>query len=179
MDGVDCDWCLVCDKRTSAGATYCSSDCRSSDLISSSVSSSSSSSTSTFSMTDPQGIPLLGTSSSAISLTADTYSMPPFVRKQRTILGGAASSSTEEAMALLSRPGSQRSRNYHGIVHFDRHYQMRQEITVASEDQPENYLPKDQIPDVNHPQVKAWVAEIDWSKVPNISVAEPVVHQTN
>lgn len=81
MDGVDCDWCLVCDKRTSAGATYCSSECRSSDLISSSVSSSSSS---TFSMTDPQGIPLPGTSSSAISLTADTYSMPPFVRKQRT-----------------------------------------------------------------------------------------------
>ncbi|KAF9364250.1 hypothetical protein BGX34_002073 [Mortierella sp. NVP85] len=59
---------------------------------------------------------------------------------------------------------------------------MRQEITVASEDQPgsrtknrmndENYPPKDQIPDVNHPQVKAWVAEIDWSKVPNIPVAE-------
>jgi hypothetical protein len=55
---------------------------------------------------------------------------------------------------------------------------MRQEIMVASEDQPGsrtknrmNDPPKDQIPDVNHPQVKAWVAEIDWSKVPNIPVA--------
>ncbi|KAI8349330.1 hypothetical protein B0O80DRAFT_367991, partial [Mortierella sp. GBAus27b] len=34
------------------------------------------------------------------------------------------------------------------------------------------YPAKDQIPDVNHAQVKAWVAEIDWSKVPKIPVAE-------
>ncbi|ORZ20152.1 hypothetical protein BCR41DRAFT_295059, partial [Lobosporangium transversale] len=34
------------------------------------------------------------------------------------------------------------------------------------------YPEKDQIPDVNHPQVKAWVAQIDWSKVPKIPVAE-------
>ncbi|KAF9431824.1 chitin deacetylase [Entomortierella beljakovae] len=33
------------------------------------------------------------------------------------------------------------------------------------------YPPKDKTPDVNSPQVKAWVAEIDWSKVPNIPVA--------
>ncbi|KAF8951753.1 hypothetical protein BGZ46_003808 [Entomortierella lignicola] len=33
------------------------------------------------------------------------------------------------------------------------------------------YPPKDVTPDVNSPQVKAWVAEIDWSKVPNIPVA--------
>ncbi|KAI8349328.1 hypothetical protein B0O80DRAFT_429110 [Mortierella sp. GBAus27b] len=82
MDGVDCDWCLVCDKRTSSGATYCSPECRSTDLISSSVSSSSSSST--FSMTDPQGIPLPGATSSPLSPVSDHYSMPPFVRKQRT-----------------------------------------------------------------------------------------------
>ncbi|OAQ30127.1 carbohydrate esterase family 4 protein, partial [Linnemannia elongata AG-77] len=36
----------------------------------------------------------------------------------------------------------------------------------------DQYPPKDQIPDVNHPQVKAWVKEIDWSKVPNIPVAQ-------
>ena len=34
------------------------------------------------------------------------------------------------------------------------------------------YPTRDQLPDVNSPQVKAWVAEIDWSKVPNIPVAE-------
>ncbi|KAF9365175.1 chitin deacetylase [Mortierella sp. NVP85] len=34
------------------------------------------------------------------------------------------------------------------------------------------YPPKNRIPDVNSPQVQAWVAEIDWSKVPNIPVAE-------
>lgn len=33
------------------------------------------------------------------------------------------------------------------------------------------YPTKDQIPDVNSPQVKAWVDQIDWSKVPNIPVA--------
>lgn len=33
------------------------------------------------------------------------------------------------------------------------------------------YPPRNKIPDVNSPQVKAWVAEIDWSKVPNIPVA--------
>ena len=33
------------------------------------------------------------------------------------------------------------------------------------------YPPKDTQPDVNSPQVKAWVAEIDWSKVPKIPVA--------
>ncbi|KAI8357647.1 hypothetical protein B0O80DRAFT_424644 [Mortierella sp. GBAus27b] len=34
------------------------------------------------------------------------------------------------------------------------------------------YPTKDRIPDVNSPQVRAWVAEIDWSKVPDIPVAE-------
>ncbi|KAF9930597.1 chitin deacetylase [Linnemannia zychae] len=33
------------------------------------------------------------------------------------------------------------------------------------------YPPLNKVPDVNSPQVKAWVAEIDWSKVPNIPVA--------
>ncbi|KAG0379619.1 hypothetical protein BGX24_012408 [Mortierella sp. AD032] len=89
MDGVDCDWCLVCDKHTNNGATYCSADCRSTDLISSSASSSSSSASSAsstessyFSMTDVNGAPLPGTSSS--SFLNDNYPMPPFIRKQRT-----------------------------------------------------------------------------------------------
>lgn len=97
------------------------------------------------------------------------------------VTGATVPSPTEEAMVLLSRPGLQQSRNYHGIVHFDRHGLMRQE-TLSSEGQASsgdksrmnvaNYPPKDQIPDVSHPQVKAWVAEIDWSKVPKIPVAE-------
>ncbi|KAF9111155.1 chitin deacetylase [Mortierella sp. AM989] len=33
------------------------------------------------------------------------------------------------------------------------------------------YPPKDKIPDVNSSQVKAWISEIDWTKVPNIPVA--------
>ncbi|KAG0088495.1 chitin deacetylase [Podila epicladia] len=33
------------------------------------------------------------------------------------------------------------------------------------------YPVKDKIPDVNSPQVQAWVNEIDWTKVPNIPVA--------
>ncbi|KAF9931471.1 hypothetical protein FBU30_010087 [Linnemannia zychae] len=80
MEGVDCDWCLVCEKHTAEGETYCSSECRSTDLVSSSASSSSSSTSSAsyFSMTDVNGAPLPG-SSSASSIT-----MPPFIRKQRT-----------------------------------------------------------------------------------------------
>ncbi|ORZ28881.1 hypothetical protein BCR41DRAFT_297919 [Lobosporangium transversale] len=34
------------------------------------------------------------------------------------------------------------------------------------------YPPKDKTPDVKSPQVQAWIAEIDWSKVPNIPVAK-------
>ncbi|KAI1318395.1 chitin deacetylase [Mortierella claussenii] len=34
------------------------------------------------------------------------------------------------------------------------------------------YPPKDKIPDVTSPQVLAWIEEIDWSKVPNIPVAQ-------
>ncbi|KAF9428927.1 hypothetical protein BGZ94_000491 [Podila epigama] len=79
MDGVDCDWCLVCEKHTSNGAAYCSAECRSSDLISSSASSTSStvSSDAYFAMTDANGQPLS-------ILIDDNYPMPPFVRKQRT-----------------------------------------------------------------------------------------------
>ncbi|KAI8603730.1 hypothetical protein EDD21DRAFT_318617, partial [Dissophora ornata] len=36
----------------------------------------------------------------------------------------------------------------------------------------EDYPTKDRIPDVDHPQVKKWISEIDWSLVPNIPVAD-------
>ncbi|CAO3565624.1 unnamed protein product [Mortierella alpina] len=90
MDGVDCDWCLVCEKHTSSGAAYCSTECRSADLISSSASSSASTSSSSsgsafFGMTDPShGNWTLLAPSSAPSFGSDSYPMPPFVRKQRT-----------------------------------------------------------------------------------------------
>ncbi|KAG0044405.1 chitin deacetylase [Gryganskiella cystojenkinii] len=84
--------------------------------------------------------------------------------------------SLEESMELLSSP-----RNFHGVVQWSRPDLLRQE---SSEDEREPsskaknrmnaslYPIKDRIPDVNSPQVKAWISEIDWSKVPNIPVAK-------
>ncbi|KAG0246785.1 hypothetical protein BGX31_009032 [Mortierella sp. GBA43] len=81
MDGVDCDWCLVCEKHTAEGETYCSDECRSTDLMSSSASSSSSSaSTESAYFSNISGSPASSTASSF----NDNYQMPPFVRKQRT-----------------------------------------------------------------------------------------------
>ncbi|KAF9942242.1 hypothetical protein BGZ67_002575 [Mortierella alpina] len=83
MDGVDCDWCLVCEKHTAEGATYCSEECRSTDLMSSSASSSGSTgSTSSYfsSLSDTSS----NASSSQSSIANENYPMPPFVRKQRT-----------------------------------------------------------------------------------------------
>ncbi|KAG0215367.1 hypothetical protein BGX28_000107 [Mortierella sp. GBA30] len=83
MDGVDCDWCLVCEKHTAEGATYCSEECRSTDLMSSSASSSGSAGSSSYfsSLSDASSN---ASSSSPSSLHNDNYPMPPFVRKQRT-----------------------------------------------------------------------------------------------
>ncbi|KAF9150886.1 chitin deacetylase [Linnemannia schmuckeri] len=115
---------------------------------------------------------------------------------------GAASAestsvSTEEAMALLTRPATagvaRRDVDYHGIVpsflvkHTRLHDGINRQEQVEDDSvevqrernshsrvriNVDQYPPKDQIPDVNHPQVKAWVSEIDWSKVPNIPVAQ-------
>ncbi|KAG0290649.1 chitin deacetylase, partial [Linnemannia gamsii] len=107
---------------------------------------------------------------------------------------------TEEPLALLTRPAAatvaQNDIDYHGIVpsFLEKHYHphgyggiSRLEKTSEDNDSVEaqrernshsririnvdQYPPKDQIPDVNHPQVQAWMKEIDWSKVPNIPVA--------
>ncbi|KAF9304832.1 hypothetical protein BGZ74_000431 [Mortierella antarctica] len=102
MDGVDCDWCLVCEKHTSNGAAYCSAECRSTDLISSSASSTSStaSDASFYSMTDSNGSPL--------SIPNDNYPMPPFVRKQRTsipnIYAHCASTPNPHPSSLMFTP---------------------------------------------------------------------------
>ncbi|KAI1319028.1 chitin deacetylase, partial [Mortierella claussenii] len=82
--------------------------------------------------------------------------------------------STGEALELLTRPHS-----YHGVVHTasSGRNKVRQELSEQPAGKVKNkmngdlYPVKDSIPDVNHPQVKAWVAEIDWSKVPKIPVA--------
>ncbi|KAF9998590.1 chitin deacetylase [Modicella reniformis] len=96
--------------------------------------------------------------------------MPMFVQT-----GSAAA--TEEPARLLSSPISQ---IYHDIENHDindtdeihassfSYSNLRQSHSRVNT---VIYPPKDQIPDVNSPQVKAWVAEIDWSKVPNIPVA--------
>ncbi|GJJ68137.1 hypothetical protein EMPS_00483 [Entomortierella parvispora] len=102
MDGVDCDWCLVCDKKTN-GATYCSEECRHTDLLASSSSSSASSSASSTGSsyfntmsnnsnnnthTSHPGNNTLGVhspSSCSSSFNDDNYPMMlPLVRKQRT-----------------------------------------------------------------------------------------------
>ncbi|KAF9976850.1 hypothetical protein BGZ73_007649 [Actinomortierella ambigua] len=86
MDGVDLDWCLVCEKHTN-GTTYCSPECRSSDLVSSSASSASSTSSipSVYYSSGSDSASSTGSPpSSAASSIMDTYPMPPFIRKQRT-----------------------------------------------------------------------------------------------
>ncbi|KAF9931470.1 chitin deacetylase [Linnemannia zychae] len=101
--------------------------------------------------------------------------------------------STEEKMSLLSRPKSiVGDVDYHGVVpsffeksHFhgvSRNEVAPQVVTTEAQRERNNYArihlnldqypTKDEIPDVNHPQVKAWVKEIDWSKVPKIPVAQ-------
>ncbi|KAG0228324.1 chitin deacetylase [Actinomortierella wolfii] len=42
---------------------------------------------------------------------------------------------------------------------------------MSKKDQ-KKYPPKDEIPDLKSPQVKKWVSEIDWSKVPKLPVAK-------
>ncbi|KAF9439041.1 chitin deacetylase [Entomortierella beljakovae] len=72
------------------------------------------------------------------------------------------------------------SLNYHGVIHPFESSSSREGtlsgelITIASAPNKlaGDYPEKDKIPDVEHPQVKEWVAEIDWSKVPNIPVAK-------
>ncbi|KAG0097709.1 chitin deacetylase [Podila epicladia] len=107
-----------------------------------------------------------------------------------SVLGASVKKiSTDQAMKLLSSPHSM---NYHGII--NPAHSMAEQFSLkttqknikaeAEEDEREPstgnknrmnaaiYPIKDRIPDVNSPQVKAWVAEIDWSKVPDIPVAK-------
>ncbi|KAF9355924.1 chitin deacetylase [Mortierella sp. AD094] len=92
----------------------------------------------------------------------------------QVVLGAPSSVTTDQAIELLGHHHKGEFRNYHGIVHpTSKSGVMRQEVNAASVPNrlSGDYPEKDQIPDVNHPQVKAWVAEIDWSKVPKIPVA--------
>ncbi|KAK3826649.1 MAG: hypothetical protein JOS17DRAFT_686563 [Linnemannia elongata] len=41
-----------------------------------------------------------------------------------------------------------------------------------SKKQQKQYPAKDELPDTNHPLVKKWIAEIDWSKVPKLPLAK-------
>ncbi|KAF9896799.1 hypothetical protein BX616_006733 [Lobosporangium transversale] len=88
MNGVDCDWCLLCERHTPEGEAYCSEECRSTDLMSSSATSSSSSSAGSayFGSYDSKGsVPAITSPSSFPNNSSnDSYQMPPFVRKQRT-----------------------------------------------------------------------------------------------
>ncbi|KAI1309717.1 chitin deacetylase [Mortierella claussenii] len=44
-------------------------------------------------------------------------------------------------------------------------------MAEMSKEQQKQYPPKDQLPDVNSAEVKKWVSEIDWSKVPKLPLA--------
>ncbi|KAG0322502.1 chitin deacetylase [Dissophora globulifera] len=113
----------------------------------------------------------------------------------KTVLAGDTSAkiSTERARELLSSPVTPHSEiNFHGITNtpfttvnetlgspwndedsgedelhssslFGARGRVRMNVAL--------YPPKDKTPDTNSPQVQAWVAELDWSKVPNIPVA--------
>ncbi|KAF9350176.1 hypothetical protein BGX26_011612 [Mortierella sp. AD094] len=84
MDGVDCDWCLLCGLHTAEGEAYCSEECRSTDLMSSSASSASSATSARSAYFNTTGLSNSPTNSSSSTLNNDNYQMPPFVRKQRT-----------------------------------------------------------------------------------------------
>ncbi|KAF9317500.1 chitin deacetylase [Podila horticola] len=107
-----------------------------------------------------------------------------------SVLGASTKKpSLDQAMELLS---SAHGVNYHGVINpahskseqFSLKSTQKNNKQEAEEDerepstQPRNrmnaaiYPIKDRIPDVNSPQVKAWVAEIDWTKVPKIAVAK-------
>ncbi|KAF8944194.1 chitin deacetylase [Haplosporangium gracile] len=45
-------------------------------------------------------------------------------------------------------------------------------LAEMSKKQQAQYPGKDELPDLNHPLVKKWVAEIDWSKVPKLPLAK-------
>ncbi|KAF8979148.1 chitin deacetylase [Entomortierella lignicola] len=92
---------------------------------------------------------------------------------------GAPGVTTEQAMELLGHKADHRS--HHDIVHSTsdsgvlRLKVSSNENTISIADVPNkwtgDYPLKDKVPDIDHPQVKAWLAEIDWTKVPDIPVA--------
>ncbi|KAF9217105.1 chitin deacetylase [Podila verticillata] len=105
-----------------------------------------------------------------------------------SVLGASGKKpSPDQAMQLFSSPYSI---NFHGIIN-PAHSNAEQfslkktnkgnKIKAEDEREPSSraknrmnagiYPIKDRIPDVDTPQVKAWMAEIDWSKVPDIPVA--------
>ncbi|KAG0257111.1 hypothetical protein BG011_004161 [Mortierella polycephala] len=142
MDGVDCDWCLVCEKHTSNGAAYCSTECRSQDLISSSASSSSSSAST--SSSGPTYFAHPG-DPSAPAYNNDNYPMPPFVRKQRTsipnIYAHCTANPNPPMTSLMFTPGG------HGSSVLTHHLQQQQCQQHQQQHPPQSTTP----PSVNHP----------------------------
>ncbi|KAF9080244.1 chitin deacetylase, partial [Mortierella sp. AD031] len=70
---------------------------------------------------------------------------------------------TEEAEEHNEQRGTGGGARGHSQSHSQQHGKSRMNMAL--------YPPRNKIPDVNSPQVKAWIAEIDWSKVPNVPVA--------
>ncbi|KAG0289471.1 chitin deacetylase [Linnemannia gamsii] len=106
---------------------------------------------------------------------------------------------TEQAVKMLSSPLTPKGSNGHNSINMgtDRHVDYHGVIYNYDDGTAENmtdeedgggherghggrgknrmnmalYPPRDKVPDINSPQVKAWVAQIDWSKVPDIPLA--------
>ncbi|KAG0240995.1 chitin deacetylase [Actinomortierella wolfii] len=97
------------------------------------------------------------------------------------VLSAATSGQAHEAAISLLRDDYK----YHGVIYGDGNgRQLFSSDTSTGNEQhqhgPTNaknrmnaniYPPKDRIPDINSPQVKLWLKEVDWSKVPDIPVA--------
>ncbi|KAF9152511.1 hypothetical protein BG015_005150 [Linnemannia schmuckeri] len=129
MDGVDCDWCLVCEKHTAEGETYCSEECRLTELMSSSASSSSSSSSAgsaCFSSPSDSSLSLATSSSSSL----DNYSMP-FVRKQRTsipnVYAQCTSNPNPPASLMFTTGGNTASALSHHLLLQQQQLQLQQQ----------------------------------------------------
>lgn len=95
-----------------------------------------------------------------------------------------------QTKALLSSPStlSTFKPDHHGVISASHDTFGKEENSTEEEEREEDthsnshakgksrmntaiYPIKDRIPDVNSPQVQAWINEIDWTKVPNIPVA--------
>ncbi|KAF9579873.1 hypothetical protein BGW38_003692 [Lunasporangiospora selenospora] len=160
MDGVDCDWCLVCEKRTNEGEAYCSEECRCTDLMSSSAGSAASTSSSAYfsSLSDQS----CSSSPSPSPMNHELYSMPPFVRKQRTsipnIYAQCTSNPNPPASLLFttpSGPNANASALSQHLLQLKLQQQHQQQLQQQQQQQQQPFGEKPSSPTTQYPQFYA------------------------